>query len=91
MSRPVMEWQCGSVRMAMFSSETATERQGYPVFTFRVERRYKNQKGDWHSSPNFSKRDLLDMAELCRAAYERLSVKELSRTENTTEPSPEKS
>jgi hypothetical protein len=48
MSRPVTEWQCGFVRMAMFANETATQRQGYPVFSFRVERRYKDQKNDWH-------------------------------------------
>lgn len=89
MSLPVMEWRCSSVRVQMFSNEAATERQGYPVFSFRVERRYKNQKGDWHSSPNFFKRDLLDLAELCHAAYQQLSVKERNLADNKHEPSPE--
>lgn len=89
MPRPVKEWRCGSVRVQMFSNETATERQGYPVFSFRVERRYKDKKGDWHSSPSLFKRDLLDLAELCHAAYQQLSVKEQNLADGKDEPEPE--
>ena len=85
MAKPMSEWRSGSVRLQMFPQATATERQGYPVFTFRVERRYKDSKGDWHSSPNLFKRDLLDLAELCHAAYQQLSVKTRNPAENTNE------
>ena len=55
---------------------TLVTQQGYPVLNFRVERRCKTGKGDWHGSPSFFLRDLADLETLCRVAYEKLSVKE---------------
>ncbi len=86
MAMPVKEWRCGSVRVQMFSNEAAAERRGYPVFSFRVERRYKNKKGDWHSWPRLFKRDLLDLAELCHAVYRQLSVKERNPAHDKNDP-----
>jgi len=45
-----MEWWSGSVRVTAWPDEKATEQKGYAVLTFKVERRFKNQKNDWHSS-----------------------------------------
>jgi hypothetical protein len=86
MSRPTKEWWCSSVHVQMFENDAATERRGYVVANFRMERRYTDQKGDWHSSPSFFKRDLLDLAELCHSVYRELSVKERDLTEDKGEP-----
>ena len=85
MSLPQEEWRCGSVQLQMYSDETATKRHGYPLAVFRTQRRYRDQKGDWHSSPRLFKRDLLDLAELCHAVYQQLSLKERSPAENKSE------
>ena len=82
MSRPVMEWWSGSVRVTEWPDEKATEQKGYVVQTFKIERRCKNLKGDWHSSSVFFKRDLLDLVEVCRVIHERLSVRERSLAES---------
>jgi hypothetical protein len=84
--KPVMELHCGAVRVTAWPSEKASERQGYPVLGFRIERRFKNQKNDWHSSQTFFKRDLLDLAVACRVAYERLSVKEWEPDKSGADP-----
>jgi len=65
MSKPVMELHCGFVRLTVWSNEKVSERQGYPVLNFTVERRCKTNNGDWHSSPSFFLRDLTDLETLC--------------------------
>ena len=80
-----MEWWSGSIRITQWLDEKAIEQKGYAVQTFKIERRCRNLKGDWHSSYRFSKRDLLDLAELCRAVHERLSVRERNVAESGEE------
>jgi hypothetical protein len=71
-----MELHSGFVRLTEWSNDKASERLGHPVSSFTVERRYKTSKGDWRSSPSLFLRDLADLEALCRAAYDKLSVKE---------------
>ena len=75
-NKPVIEMRSGSVRITAWESEEKKVNAHRPVVQFTVERRYCDQKGDWHSSPRFYKRDLLDLALLCHAVYEKFSVKE---------------
>ena len=90
MSKPLMELKCGYARLTVWENKKATARDGYPVLNIKLERRCRNQKGDWHSSSSFTRRDLTDLETLCRAAYERLSVKERILTEagNVKAPAP---
>jgi len=75
-SKPIMEMHAGSVRVTGWENEAKTADGPRPVLQFTVERRYCDQKGDWHSSPRFYRRDLLELAALCQAVYAKLSIKE---------------
>lgn len=81
-SKPAREWYCGSVRLSAWEQERTSDGETYTCLSFKLERRYRNKKGDWHSSPWFFKRDLLDIETICHAAYESLSVRENSRENN---------
>lgn len=80
--KPIIEMYAGSIRVTGWENEQTTSSGRRPVLQFTVERRYCDQKGDWHSSPRFYRRDLLELAVLCQAVYEKFSVKE--RNPNAT-------
>ena len=79
-NKPIMEMRSGSVRVTAWENEQKTADGRRPVVQFTVERRYCDQKGDWHSSPRFYRRDLLELAVLCQAMYAKLSIKERDPT-----------
>ena len=86
--KPAMEMYAGSVRVTGWENEQKTADGRRPVVQFTVERRYCDQKGDWHSSPRFYRRNLLELAVLCQAMYAKLSVNE--RDPNATpDPKPQ--
>ena len=82
--RPIMEMYAGSVRVTAWENEQNTSKGRQPVVQFTAERRYCDQKGDWHSSPRFYRRDLLELAAVCQAMYAKLSIKEKDRNSPVT-------
>ena len=74
--RPIMEMYAGSVRVTAWENEQNTSTGRRPTLQFTAERRYCDKKGDWHSSPKFYRRDLIELASLCQAMYAKLSIKE---------------
>lgn len=82
--KPKIELRSGAVRLAIWEN-TKTNRNGeeYTAASGKIERCYRDEKGEWQSTSSLNQRDLLDVAALCRRAYEMLSIKERTPAETT--------
>ena len=82
--KPKLEIRSGAIRLAVWEN-TKTNRKGeeYTAVSAKLERCYRDDNGNWQNSNTFTRRDLLDVALLCRRAYEVLSIKERQPTETT--------
>lgn len=63
--QPVHRIRMRNVSCAIWRNEGAHG----PWYTTTMSRSYRDEKGDWHTSQNFSAIDLLILAEVARAAF----------------------
>lgn len=71
---PVKVFRAGSIEAAVWEKDEQT-RGGEPELEVRITRRYRDTKG-WHHTTRFSPFELLSVAEVAKAAFRHLVVKE---------------
>jgi len=76
MSKPVKEFSAGSVRAAIWENERGSNGNAFISHTIRVERRYRDNEGEWQSTNGFHKGDLPNVELVVRKAFEFLSMQE---------------
>ncbi|KPL07045.1 hypothetical protein AMJ85_09755 [candidate division BRC1 bacterium SM23_51] len=76
MSKPLKEFASGSVRATIWENEHQKNDQRFTTQTVRVERRYKDENGNWQGTNGFRKSDLLSVEVVVRKAFEFLTLRE---------------
>ena len=76
MSRPLKEFASGSVRATIWENERENGGQKFRTQTVRVERRYRDESGNWQGTNGFRKSDLPSVELVVRKAFEFLTVRE---------------
>jgi len=75
--RPVKEFRAGSVRASIWQNQVVDKNdRSFNIFTVRVERRYKDNEGNWQSSMRFMRSDLADLELVAFKAREFISLHE---------------
>jgi len=75
--RPVKEFRAGSVRASIWQNQVVDKNdRSFNIFAVRVERRYKDNEGNWQSSTRFMRSDLADLELVAFKAREFISLHE---------------
>ncbi len=45
--------------------------------SFKIDKSYKDENGEWKHTDNFNERDLLSIAEICREGFRKVKMKEV--------------
>ena len=70
--KPRRTFRAGSVRASVWDNEVVINGQKTNVPKVCVDRRYKNQEGEWLSSNHFSVNELAKLQTVIRAAFDYL-------------------
>lgn len=89
MSKPLKEFACGSVRATIWENLHGNGSQEFATQTIRVERRYRDENGEWQSTNGFRKNELPQVELVVRKAFEFLSMREREPQEADDGASPE--
>ena len=68
-SRPADTVRFGGIQAAIWRNLT---KEGEPRYSVTVERRYADDKGDWHSTGSFGRGDLLSVSKAVDIAHSRI-------------------
>jgi len=76
MSKPVKEFACNAVRATIWLNERGSGDEKFTTHTVRVERRYKDDNGEWQGTNGFWKSDLPSVELVVRKAFEFLTMRQ---------------
>ncbi len=75
--KPTKSFRAGSIRASIWENEVKLDNgQVTNMPKICVERRYKNEQGEWHSSNHFNINELAKLQAVIRAAFECLVLRE---------------
>ena len=78
--KPIDEVRLGRVKAAIWQNEVQTEDgKGFVRYGVTFERLYLNAEGQWRGTSSFGKDDLLLLAKVAEAAFERVNDIQLER------------
>ena len=78
--KPIDEVRLGRVKAAIWQNEVQTEDgKGFVRYGVTFERIYRNAEGQWRGTSSFGKDDLLLLAKVAEAAFERVNDIQLER------------
>ena len=89
MTKPLKEFSSGSVRAAIWENNRDDGTDAFITHTVRVERRYKDQDGEWQGTNGFRKNDLASVELVVRKAFEFLTMRERDPQDEENGESPE--
>lgn len=58
MKQPVIKYRAGQISSALWSNEATVDGKSVTMLKATVERRYKDNAGNWKSSGSFSRSDI---------------------------------
>lgn len=74
--KPVKEFKAGSVRASVWENHREKNGQKFNVQSVRIERRFRDQEGNWKSSNSFGTRELPLLQVVVAKAFEHLVLNE---------------
>jgi hypothetical protein len=82
-NKPVKNFKAGAISVAVWPNTTKEDHRIFHTVT--LERSYKDEKGEWHSTPSLRKQDLLGTARLLGQAYDFMQTKDIAPEEEEIE------
>jgi hypothetical protein len=71
--KPSRVLRSGAIRLSLWLHEGKNGK----YHSCALQRRYKDEAGNWKSTPNFTEQDLLDVVAICSYAHQELRVHEV--------------
>ena len=75
-SKPIKSFSAGSIRASIWRKETEKDGQTVVRFSVRIQKQYKNDKGQWQDTDYYFPEELPKLESVTRKAFEFISVKE---------------
>ena len=83
-SKPVKSFSAGSIQASIWKKEIVKDGQTVIRHSVRIQKQYKNDKGEWQNTNYYFPEELAKLGSLIRNAYDFIQVKESKDTQEAT-------
>ncbi len=82
-SKPIKSFSAGSIQASIWRKETQQDGQTVVRYSVRIQKQYKNDKGEWLNSDYYFPEELAKLESVVRKAFDFISVKESKDAEES--------
>ena len=75
-SRPVKSFSAGGIQASIWTKETEKDGRTVVRYSVRIQKQYKDDKGNWKNSDYYFPEELAKLESVARKAFEFILVKE---------------
>ena len=82
-SKPVKSFSAGSIQASIWKKETEKDGQTVVRYSVRIQKQYKNDKGEWQNTDYYFPEELAKLESIVRKAFDFILVKESKDAEES--------
>ena len=82
-SKPVKSFSAGSIQASIWKKETEQDGQTVVRYSVRIQKQYKNDKGEWQNTDYYFPEELAKLGSIVRKAFDFILVKESKDAEES--------
>ena len=82
-SKPVKSFKAGTIQASIWRKESQQDGKTVVRYSVRIQKQYKNEKGEWLNSDYYLPDELAKLESIVRKSFDFISVKESETAEGT--------